>query len=142
MSTILKFYNGSSSITFDELEVHQVDVYHYQKCHLDRLQNGAPLLIKLGDERREAIIDIKPCYSDTSDEIDTLIAITNVIAMKLFNLSGTQQELFAVRVDPNATIHYYGGDKDAEKLIRLRCIEATSGEDVVPIDIYTDIIGA
>jgi len=136
--TVLTFYDVGTSITFDDEQLHQIDVIHYQQSHLDKLQNGAARLTLMGNERREAIIDIKN-RGTAADDIATLIAWTNVVGMRLDNLRGTQQEIMAVRIDPNATIHYFQGEKDYVKLIRIRVIESTA--TVIPIELYNDFIG-
>jgi len=139
VTTLLTFYYGSTSITFDDQELHRVEINHYQKINLTRLQNGQPILTKLSGERREAVIDLKPAYISTAEDVETLIALTNVMGMRLDNLAGTQQELFAVVIDPNAETFYIGGSWDGGTIMRIRAIESTSV--VIPIDIYNDIIG-
>ena len=137
MSTVLKFQWVASgtptNVTFTDEEVYKMNIVTHQETFLTRLCNRAPILTFHGPEWREIQIDLIP-EDGVAADVETLKDVTDIMTLIAYYQNGDVAENIPVRINPNLTLHYFAGYKDAVKLIRIVCCETSSGKIAVQFE--------
>jgi hypothetical protein len=81
----------------------------------------------MGESYKTIEVYLYPENDDLWDDVNTLKAVTDIIKMYVYYRNGTLAEQFSVRIDPNVTLNYSRGVKDASDMIKLMFYETTSG---------------
>ena len=130
----MRFRYDGTDVDFYQEEILQVDILTRRKTSVQRHQDRSPLVTLLGEEWRTVAVDFRPDKPTVAENVETLRALTNIMSMILYWEDGTTvAEHIPVRIDPAAPTYFWGGDRDAEQLMRCMFYETRSGDAAVEI---------
>ena len=134
MSNVITLKHSDTTVNFTNQQVRRTLIRTDQDAIVKRLQNRQPVLYYIGPEWKEIDVSLIHQKREVLTNINTVRAWTGYIRMQIFKPNGTELHDLYVKVDPNVTIHYYGGGLDYNQDVVLRFYESTSGEAAPQIE--------
>lgn len=126
--TILKLEwpkdSPTQELTFSHEEAQLVEFQPQQKFILKYRQDRSPYVHLVGAEWDRVTCVFHPLLA-TSDNLETLRAVTDAIALTLYYSTGAVAETLDVEVDPNVELYYRFGTKDAERMPQVVFFETS-----------------